>query len=954
MAALRIPGATYRLQMNGAFRFEDARCLVPYFHSLGITDLYTSPILQARRGSTHGYDLTDPARLNSEIGTQEEFESLVAELRQHEMGLLLDIVPNHMAASIENPWWGDVLENGPASIYATYFDIDWHPPDKTLDNKVLLPFLARRYAEALENQELILILEEHGFFLQYADTKLPVALKSYARIVRYRLEDLRRDLGQNASEFLEVSGILAAVAELPERVALSAEVAGERRRKGAGIKERLWRLYTGSPAVHSFLDENLRIFNGTKGQSGSFVPLDELLAEQAYVLSFWHSGTEEINYRRFFSIADLVGMRVEDPLVFDQLHSTILRLVENGAVTGLRIDHIDGLRDPEGYLRRLQDQTAQDATETSQRRFYIVVEKILSRGETLPHNWLAMGTTGYDFLNVLNGLFVNRSGYRSLERTYSHFLQCTPRYEILIYEKKKQIMETMLAVEMRSLGHHLSLLAEKDRYARDFPRPGLAQALIQVTACLPAYRTYTRDFDVAPAERLSIERAVQAARRRSPRVASECFEFLQDVLTLRQQPHLSSGQREARLDFVMRWQQFTGPIMAKGFEDTVLYIHNPLTSLNEVGGAYSSPVSSDEFHDFCSGINTHWPHTLNATTTHDTKRSEDVRARINVLPELAAEWRKHLEQWARWNEDKKSSVEGHVAPDRNEEILLYQTMLGAWPIEPSELGTFKKRLQDYMIKATREAMVHTKWTRPNVKHEEALCQFIDKLMNDSGSNPFLSDFLSFQRKISYYGALKALAQVAMKIAAPGVPDFYQGSELWDLRLVDPDNRGPIDFEKRIRLLAEIQNEEQRGPDFIHQLLEHWEDGRVKLYLISRMLRFRNGHAQLFQEGEYVSLKASGRRAENVCAFIRCAGKSWALTAVPKFVTNLAREGKLPLGRTAWRDTVLELSGEMPHGWKNVLTGETVTATATEGRVVLPMSEVFNSFPVAFLENQSPR
>jgi (1->4)-alpha-D-glucan 1-alpha-D-glucosylmutase len=951
MPALRIPGATYRLQMNGKFRFEAARSLVPYLHDLGVTDVYASPILQARRGSAHGYDMTDPGRLNAEIGSEEDFENLVRQLRRFEMGLLLDIVPNHMAASIENPWWSDVLENGPGSIYATYFDIDWHPPNKTLENKVLLPFLARRYAEVLENQELALILEESGFFIRYAETRLPIAPKSYTRILGYRLEDLRRDIGPDAPEFLELNGILSALADLPERVALSSEIAGERRMKGEGIKERVWRLYTGSPAVHSFIDENLRIFNGRKRKPASFVLLDELLAQQAYVLSFWQSGTEEINYRRFFTIADLVGMRVEDPLVFDQIHAMILRLVENGALTGLRIDHIDGLRDPLGYLRRLQERLAQGEAGLAERRFYVIVEKILSKDEQLPQDWLTFGTTGYDFLNVLNGLFVDETGYRSVGRTYSRFLQGAPRYDDLIYEKKKQIMETILGVEMRSLGHHLSLLAEKDRYARDLPRADLTQALIELTACLPVYRTYARDFDVTPAERLCIDRAVEAARRRSPRLAPGCFDFLQDVLSLRQKPYLSSGQRESRLEFAMRWQQFSGPIMAKGFEDTVLYIYNPLTSLNEVGGAYSSHVSTEAFHAFCRRRKSLWPHGLNATTTHDTKRSEDVRARINILSELAGEWRRHLEQWGVWNSARKTEFDGRVAPDRNEEILLYQTMLGAWPLDPSEIPLFKKRLQDYMIKATREAMVHTKWARPNVKHEKALATFIDGIMEEPASSPFLADFLDFQRRISYYGALNAIAQVALKIAAPGVPDFYQATEVWDLRLVDPDNRGPVDFERRIRLLAELQKEEEkRGPAFLQDILENWHDGRVKLYITSKMLNFRKAHIPLFQDGDYLPLKTSGKRKDNVCAFVRHQAKSWALAAVPRLVTKLAREGKPPLGRKAWGRTVLELSARMPHVWKNVFTQETLTAAVAGGAAVLPLSEVFSQFPVALLEN----
>lgn len=948
---VRIPGATYRLQLNGQFRFDDARSLAPYLDRLGVTDLYTSPILQARRGSTHGYDVTDPTRLNPEIGSQEEFQWLVEELRRLDMGLLLDIVPNHMAASIENPWWSDVLENGPGSAYAAYFDIDWHPPNKALDNKVLLPLLGRRYADVLEGQQLKLSLEEHGFFLGYEDAQLPIAPKSYARILGYRLDDLRRELGAESPDFLELGGILAAVADLPERIALPSEIAGARRQRGQEIKERLWRLYGWSASIRTFLDENLRLFNGKKRQPASFVLLDELLSEQAYVLSFWQAGNEEINYRRFFTIADLVGVRVEDPLVFDQTHSAILRLAEAGAITGLRIDHVDGLRDPFGYLRHLQERLAPGQPEPAQPGYYIVVEKILSSGERMPAGWLASGTTGYDFLNLLNGLFVDENGRRAILDAYHCSVPGAPEYDELVYEKKKQVMETLLAVETRSLGHHLSLLAGQDRYARDFPRSGLTETLIAVTACLRVYRTYTRSFEMPPAGRASIEDAVQAARKRNPGIAPEWLDFLQDVLSLRQRPYLSSGQREARLDFVMRWQQFSTTAMAKGFEDTALYIYNPLVSLNEVGSAFSSTVSLEAFHLFCRDRQVHWPHSLNATSTHDTKRSEDVRARINVLSELPSEWEQHLRNWTRWNSSRKTVVNGRAVPDPSEEILLYQTMLGAWPFHKADVPLFRKRLQSYMTKAAREAMVHTKWTRPNINREKALSRFIGAVTKESGANRFLADFHSLLRRISYHGALNALAQLAVKIAAPGVPDFYQGSELWDLRLVDPDNRGQIDFGTRIRLLDELNEEERnRGPEMLSDLLEHWQDGRVKLYLVTKGLNFRKTHARLFQDGAYIPLRAAEPKQENVCAFARHTGDSWAITVAPRLTTQLTTCEIPPLGEAVWGKAVLELPPQAPRAWRNILTGDTLHTTTARRVPVLPLSEVLRCFPLALLEN----
>ncbi|MGH9435488.1 MAG: alpha-amylase family glycosyl hydrolase, partial [Terriglobia bacterium] len=463
MASRRIPTSTYRLQLNGEFRFTDARALIPYLHELGITDVYASPILQARRGSTHGYDVTDPTRLNAETGSEDDFDGLVREIQQYGMGLLLDIVPNHMAASIENPWWADVLENGPGSSYATYFDIDWHPPNKALENKVLLPLLARPYAQALERQELALTFEKSGFFIRYGDTRLPVAPKSYRLILERGMDDLKRYAAPDSPPFLELTGILAAIADLPERVALSSELSGGRRLQREAIKERLWQVYTQSGEIRAFMDATLKAFNAKKGKPRSFLLLDELLAQQAYVLSYWRAANEEINYRRFFAITDLVGVRVEDPLVFDATHAAVLRLIEKGAVTGLRIDHLDGLRDPLGYLRRLQACVAPGEPAVQPASFYVIVEKILEPHESLPPDWQAFGTTGYDFLNVLNAVFTDPRGFRVLERAYARFLGAPADYGHLVYEKKKQVMETILAVEMRALGHHLTLLAGEDR-----------------------------------------------------------------------------------------------------------------------------------------------------------------------------------------------------------------------------------------------------------------------------------------------------------------------------------------------------------------------------------------------------------------------------------------------------------------------------------------------------------
>jgi len=949
MTQPRIPVAVYRLQFHPGMRFEDARGLIPYFHGLGITDLYASPILQARRGSTHGYDVTDPSRLNPELGNEEEFENFVRQLQANGMGLLLDIVPNHMAASSENPWWMDLLEDGPGSASASHFDVDWHPPSRSLDNRILLPLLAHSYASSLENRQLALTFEEGSFYIRYFDTKLPVAAKSYRQILSHRLEKLKQTLGAGSPAFQEFEGILSALERLPDRSALLVEKAAERRLTRSAAKERLWRLCGTSAEVRRFINQNVQIFNGRKGVPSSFLHLDRLLSDQAYLLAFWRNTNEGINYRRFFTITDLVGIRVEDPVTFDATHAVILRLTEKSLITGLRVDHIDGLRDPLGYLKRLQDRLCPGRSEGQPVAFYVVVEKILTDGESLPRDWPVYGTTGYDFLNLVNGIFVDEQNVAELDRVYSKFAELNSEYEDLVYEKKKQVMESLLAVEMNSLGRHLSLLAEQDRYARELPRGDLARALVETIACLAVYRTYIRSFAVSSDDRRYIEAAITNAQARNPGLKPACFEFLRQVLLLRQGPQLFPEQRETRLAFVMRWQQFTGPIMAKGFEDSLLYVYNRLVSLNEVGGTPDSagvPISA--FHEFGLQRARRWPYTLNATSTHDSKRAEDVRARIDVLSEIPSEWEKHLVRWRRLNEKRKRIANGTHVPTPNEEILLYQTMIGAWPLRRDEVPNFRRRLQDYIIKATRDAMVHTKWTVPNVSHEKALVDFVEAITDESGNNEFLKDFLRFQRDVAYWGALNGLAQVLIKIGFPGVPELYQGSELWDLRLVDPDNRGPVDFSQRMRMAEELRKKRQCTFQCFRDLLEHWEDGRIKLYIVLKALSFRVANAELFLNGDYLPIEPSGNQKESVCAFARRWKRSWCLIAVPRLLTRLISPGQPPLGDNVWGKSTIALPKSSPKQWLNIFTREKITASPSGLSRVLHLRDIFQNFPVALL------
>ena len=664
--------------------------------------------------------MTDPAHIDPEIGSEEDFEALQTGLLSRDMGLLLDIVPNHMAANSENRWWMDVLENGGESAFASYFDVRWHPASRNLDSKILLPVLGRPFGETLDRGELRLIFQNGKFLIHYRESLFPLAPRSYGYVLKERLDDLKRSLGETSPAYEEYVGIVSTLSLLSE-ADRGGSTAGERRLRFEAGRDRLKLLTENHSEVRAFIEANLSRFNGDVGDSASFGNLEQILAEQNYWLAYWQDANEAINYRRFFAISDLVGVRVEDPIVFEATHEQIFRLVAKGAVGGVRIDHIDGLRDPAGYLTKLGERIASTVTSGGGKP-YVIVEKILAPHETLPEEWPVAGTTGYDFLNWANGVFVSPAGAKRLAGIYSRFTGRGAKFADILYEKKKLVMNSLLRVEMRSLGRQLAELAGKDRYARDILRAELTEALIETTACMNVYRTYVRNLEIPPAAQERIEEALEQARIRRPRMSAESFAFLREILTLRNPAHVLPEQREERLAFVMRWQQVTGPIVAKGLEDTALYVYYPLLSLNEVGGrpSPSSIVSREEFYALMQERLRRWPHSLNATSTHDTKRSEDVRARLNVLSEIPEEWEQHIAKWTACNEKHKQVIEGHKVPDANEEYLIYQTLVGLWPLDSSDASSITERLQAYIVKATREAMINTRWTEPNKTHESAL------------------------------------------------------------------------------------------------------------------------------------------------------------------------------------------------------------------------------------------
>jgi len=874
----RVPRATYRVQFNAGFTFRDARAIAPYLAELGISDIYASPILKARRGSTHGYDVVDASALNPELGTEEDFTALHEELRRLGMGLLLDVVPNHMAASEENAWWMSVLENGPQSRFLHYFFKRGETPEK-----VLLPILSRPYGDTLESREIRLGFDADGFFFTYYDRRLPLAPSSYRSVLQRCIDSIPHE---------------GVAIELRELVEGDVTVPNSR-----FLKDTLWRIYEQDAPFRDALDRAAGAINADVDA------LDALLDAQWYRLAYWRIASEKINYRRFFDVTDLVGLRVEDPEVFEARNRRTLELIAEGKVTGLRIDHIDGLFDPIGHMRKLQLRLGDD-------KFYIVLEKILTRGEELPPAFPVDGTSGYDFLDRVNALFVDPAGLAELDDFYRRFTGVAQSFDDICYERKKQVIAELFSGEMRALGKELSALAMADRNARDFAPTELLGALTEVTACLRVYRAYIRNGGVSAEDRAAITGAIAEARRRAAAsLDPRLFEFLEIVLLVEPPPYLA-GERERWLAFVMRWQQFTGRVMAKGVEDTAFYNYNRLVSLNDVGGDPGRDGDFDplaEFHAHNARRQRGWRHTLNATSTHDTKRSEDVRARINVLSEMPAAWTRQVRRWSRLTAELRRDG----VPQPNDELLLYQTLVGAWPIDEA-------RLKQYVEKAAREAKTNTSWIAPIAEYERALLDFTGALLR---CETFRADFLRFQRRVAFHGFLNALSQAVLKATAPGVPDFYQGTELWDYSLVDPDNRRPVDYEARASLLRKMSS----GAD-LATLLRRLPDGRVKLYVTYKALALRARMEELFRDGDYTPLDGGA----NVCAFTRALGGATVVVAVPRLTTQLTKPGVFPF---AWPEASLPISGS----WRNIFTGEELSGDA------MPLRSLFASFPVAVLE-----
>ena len=956
-----IPRATYRLQFNRDFRFTHATVLLPYLDQLGISHCYASPYLKARPGSTHGYDIVDHSTINPEVGSWEELEQFTAALSAAGMGQILDIVPNHMGVGSDNVWWLDVLENGRASRYAAFFDIDWQPSREGLRGKVLLPVLGDTYGAALEKGELKVVFNPQlgNFVLRYFEHFFPLDPRSYAMILDRECPAKATLHVERPAAFSELQSLRTAFNHLPEHHETRSEKITERERDKEFFKLHLADVCTRNPNAVTVIQELVRDLNGTPGVAPSFDALHELIKAQAFHLAYWRVAADDINYRRFFDVNELAGLRMGQAEVFAATHHLIFDLVTQRKIQGLRIDHPDGLGDPGQYFCRLQQTLAQrldvGQVETTDKPFYLLIEKILARDEQLPEGWPIHGTTGYRFVNIVNGLFVDPRGEVPLSRAYAAFIGENLVFDAVLYRAKKLIMKVTLASELNVLVDELGRIAQAGRQTCDFTRHSLRDALMEVVACFPVYRTYITTDTASDHDQRYIETAVAEARRRTQAADLSVFDFVRNAMLTSLVQGKSEAYRQSVITFAMHVQQFTSPVMAKGMEDTSFYIYNRLVSLNEVGGdPRIFGISVAEFHTANQNRAAHWPHSLLATSTHDTKRSEDVRARIDVLSEIAGEWRTHLIRWRRLNSPISQTHDGRPVPSPNDEYLLYQTLLGVWPLSPPTPGdcdALCQRVQNYMLKVVREAKTLSSWINPNLTYEAGLQKFIAALFNPKVSRRFLKDFETLHQRVAWGGMLNSLAQLILKLSVPGVPDIYQGNEIWDFSLVDPDNRRPVDYTVRRALLEQLVRKHRDGDAEanLNELLRCMPDGRIKLYVTWRLLNLRRQHEALFRDGEYVALHVEGHHAEHICAFARRNATSVIIVVVQRLASALgASQGDLLIGgrwSTTWIKTPMlasRSSGEDVLSGRRLTVGNKSNLSAQEVFAVAPFSVLYFS------------
>jgi (1->4)-alpha-D-glucan 1-alpha-D-glucosylmutase len=972
-----VPASTYRLQLHGGFTLEAARGVVEYLKRLGIGAAYTSPYFTAQPGSTHGYDVCNHNEINPELGGAQAHAAFTDAARAAGLQHVVDFVPNHMGiGTVTNPWWRDVLENGQASPAARFFDIDWFPVKRELRRKLLLPILGDQYGQVLERGELTLEFRDGALLLRYFDYELPINPRQTPRVYRTGLTRLTGDIGADHPHLIEFLSIIAALQTMPSYVDDHPDQIDARQRVTEAARARLERLTADSPRILQHIEDAVREFNGVPGRPESFDALHELLEEQAYRLSYWRTASHEINYRRFFDVNSLAGLRVEDPEVFASIHRLLADLIRDERVTGVRIDHPDGLFDPKKYFDMLQDLAAAAwnvPRSSSWRPLYVVAEKILSGREHLPPDWAVHGTTGYNFLNQVNGLFVDPSNGRRMRRVYAKLTGRTESFDDVLYECKRLIMDTSMASELNVLAHMLDRVAESSRKSRDFTLNSLRDVITEVVACFPAYRTYVNEDGWTAEDRAVVERAIVRARRRNPAMDPTIFDFFREVVLPRDMddavvfpnerrggyPASDAAEAAVRLRFAMKFQQYTGPLQAKGLEDTAFYRYNVLLSLNEVGGDSSRfGRTAREFHEANLTRRHHWPYEMLATSTHDTKLGEDVRARVNVLSELPEEWGREVSRWMMLNRSRRTLVDGEPAPERNDEYRFYQALLGIWPAEIASAAAASdeliERLQAYMTKAVKEAKVYSSWINPNQAYEDAVAAFVRQTLSGEGGASFLPAFLPFQHRVARAGLVNSLAQVVLKIASPGVPDFYQGSELWDLSLVDPDNRRPVDFARREQALAEVMCILARDPAprgaAIDGLLDRWTDGTIKLLVTTAALRLRHERPAPFLEGDYLPLEVECTVPGHAIAFARVTADGQALVAVaPHLAVHVTdRDRPVPLG-DRWKTSRVLLPPALASlTFRDAFTGAEVRPTVASESAWIFVGQAFQRLPVALL------
>jgi len=896
------PSATYRLQLHHEFTFKDLKKYITYLEQLGISTIYASPIFAAVSKSTHGYDVTDPHIINPEIGTEEQLLALTKELRNKNMSWLQDIVPNHMGFDSANDRLMDVLERGSFSEYANFFDIDWKHPDPQLSGKVLVPFLGEELQVCLEKKELRVEFDEQGFVLKYFDTAWPISISVYDLLLP-RITEFTSTLGKESTELL-----VQQISDLSEKA-----TSGISKKEWTVLKEEWIRKISDEPEKVQVIQENIDWINQEQAL------LKEIVDGLYYLPAYWRITENKIDYRRFFTVNGLICLRMEDPEVFNEYHQYIKHLYDRDCFDGLRIDHIDGLYDPADYTKQLRKLVGSDA--------YIVAEKILAWNEDLPADWDLQGTSGYEFLSQVSRLLTDVDGANQLTQHYKNMVAGQKNYEDVVFQNKLFILITYMKGELNNLGTYLKELKLFDGSHDDYER--MVAALAVFMAAFPVYRIYPDSFPIDQVE--YAEEAFQKALQRSPQYKSQ----LQWIRSLFEARHDSLEEISGELLFLKRLMQFTGPLAAKGVEDTAFYFYNPLISHNEVGDAPSKPaITTKAFHRQMLNRQNKTPFSLNATSTHDTKRGEDARIRINLLSELPKEWISAVDEWRNLNQRHKKIVNGSPIPALNEEYFIYQAMIGGFPttLDPQEEDV--SRLKEYIRKFLREEKMHTDWTEPDEVYEEACFSFIDQLFNKNSE--FLTSFIGFIEKLKPAASIYSLAQALIKITAPGIPDVYQGCELWDLSYVDPDNRRPVDYHKRIELLEHIVREEREPQKLLNCLRSKRDEGMEKLYVVYKSLQFRRKNNDMFLYGEYLPLKIEGAN-EDAIAFARKLNDQWCVVVVPLQVAKKKKQD--------WSSLKIILPSDAPDQWRNEFTGEKYSSGN-----LMALSTVFAQFPIALLSS----